>query len=79
MAKTAQTIYIKPMTWAGRKQFYIGLQPSQQDAPPCNRLGSYFLIVDDLTSARAVARSQSSDIVECPHYVGYGAPVLVEG
>jgi len=70
MKKTAQTIYIKLTTWAGRKRHYIGLQPSQPDAHPRNRLGSYFLVVDDLSTAQAVAHSLSSDVVECPHYVG---------
>jgi hypothetical protein len=74
MTKTAQTIYIKPCTWAGRLQHYLGYQPSQPDAHPCNRLGSYFLVVDDLRSARAIAQSLSSNVVECPHYVGFVDP-----
>lgn len=71
MAKTTQAIYIKPMTWAGRLQHYLGYQPSQPNASPGNRLGSYFLIVDNLSGARATAQSLSSNVIECPHYVGY--------
>jgi hypothetical protein len=69
--KTAQTIYIKPCTWAGRLQYHLGYQPSRPDADPCSRLGSYFLVVDALSSARFTAQSLSSDVVECPHYVGF--------
>ena len=69
------TIYIKPMTWAGKLKFYVGLQPSNPKASPCYRLGSYFLIVSNIEGARAVAQAEArrtnGNVVECPHYVGF--------
>jgi hypothetical protein len=72
-------IYVKPMTWAGKTKFYIGLQPSNPAAGYGHQLGSYFLVVDSREGAVAVAEAEarrmtglgrSSYVVECPHYVG---------
>jgi len=73
------TIYIKPMTWAGKLEFYVGLQPSRPDDSPGNRLGSYFIRTDSKFSAQCIAESEAARmtktgrqtaVVECPHYVG---------
>lgn len=69
------TIYIKPMTWAGELEFYVGDQPSNSAAHPCGRLGRYFLRTERIETARAVAAYEAhrlnGSVVECPHYVGY--------
>lgn len=68
------TIYIKPMTWAGTLQFYVGRQPSNPAADPCSRLGAYFIVEDRIEAARAIANAEARRIngavVECPHFVG---------
>lgn len=68
------TIYIKPMTWAGELRFYLGLEPSDPTRGHGYRLGGYFLVVDRLSTARAVAEDQArrtgQQVVECAHYVG---------
>lgn len=74
------TIYVKPMTWAGKTKFYIGLQPSNPAASPCYRLGGYFLVVDSRDGAIAVAEAEARrvkrlgvtcNVIECAHYVGF--------
>ena len=73
------TIYVKPMTWAGKLEFYVGMQPSRPDDSPCNRLGSYFIRTQSKRSAQCIAESEAARmtnlgrptaVVECPHYVG---------
>lgn len=69
-----KAIYIKSVTWVGEKKFYVGYEPSNPDADPCSRLGSYFLSLDNIRAARAVATSEAQrygcPVIECPHYVG---------
>ncbi len=74
------TVYIKPMTWAGETLFYVGINPSNPQSEPGYRLGGYFIAVQTLASARAIAKSEAARmkslghdygrVVECPHYVG---------
>lgn len=70
----ATAIYIKPMTWAGKLEFFVGLQPSNPAADPCNRLGSYFIRTCRFESAKAIADHEAArlgvDVVTCEHYVG---------
>jgi hypothetical protein len=77
---TSQTIFIKPMTWAGMTEFYVGFQPSRPDADPCSRLGSYFIRTEREFSARCIADSEAArltklgrptTVARCAHYVGY--------
>lgn len=77
MPQAPQNVYIKPSTWAGDLRFYVGYQPSNPNAHPCNRLGSYFIRVDNLNSARCIAAAEAKRlggrVIECAHYVGLAA------
>ena len=68
-------VYIKPVTWAGRTNYFLGRRPSRPTAePPSKRLCGYFLVVDRLDEARAIAQAEAERfgcrVVECPNYVG---------
>lgn len=69
-----KAIYIKPMTWLGKLSFYVGQEPSDPTADLCCRLGQYFIRVDTMFSAKAIAdheaRRTGSVVIVCPHYVG---------
>lgn len=72
MAKE-RNVYIKPNTnWTGKLRFHVGHQPSDPSAHPCNRLGRYWIIVDNLFSAQCVAKAEAKRlggrVIECPHY-----------
>lgn len=74
MAKD-RNVYIKPMSWDGTLRFYVGHEPSNPRASIGHQLGSYFIIVDNLFSARCIAEPEAKrlggEVVVCEHYVGF--------
>jgi hypothetical protein len=71
----AGCVFVKPMTWAGEKKFYVGLEPNNPDAGVGSQLGSYFIIVKDEGQAMAIANSEARKLggaaIMCPHFVGF--------
>lgn len=68
MTTSARPIYIKSVTRHETTKFYVGYEPSRPDAHVCSRLGSYFICVDSLSAAKAIAAGVSTNVIECPPY-----------
>lgn len=69
-----KNVYIKPVTWAGKTNYFLGRCPSRPTAEPSKRLCGYFLVVDRLDTARAIAQAEADRfgcrVVECENYIG---------
>ena len=67
-------IYIKPMTWAGKTKYYVGLQDSNVKRSPASRLGSYYIVVKSMDEARSIAEHDAAKrkavVIVCDHFVG---------
>jgi hypothetical protein len=68
--RDVNTIYIKPMVWVGKTEFFVGYEPSNPSADRCFRLGGYIYVTDDIERARSYARATGRTIVECDSFVG---------